>query len=390
MISPPSATLSRRSLLGAFAAGASPWAASSLIAQVRTPVRIERVELIKVVVPMKPGVKVSENYGPALDVRLAEFDKYPKFLIKLHASNGQIGLGETAREVPDAAAAANAQALTGRDLRSLDLGAPTLGLPEGRTADGFEIAVFDLMGKTLGLPVCALLGGCLQKKVAVSYWTGQRTDADMLNVVRRAVEGGFKSLKFKARLGDDIAAKMAAVARAGPSLNFIVDFNSSYPDLASFLPVAQRLQGYNLIIEDPVPKRLDWFRQLRQRTTIPYALTPSNARQMFEAIRTEAVDAFNLGGNMREFARAGYLAHLAGIPCWHGSGVELGIRDMSFVHAAAATESCTIPSDTLCYLREHDLLAERFTVKDGFIAVPSAPGLGVGLDEDAVRRYRVA
>lgn len=363
---------------------------SPLIAQVRRSVRVERVELIKVIVPMKKGVAVSENYGPALDIRLRDFDKYPKFLIKLHADNGHVGLGETGREVPDASVEANARFLTGKDILALDLSVPAMGLPSGQTADGFEIAIYDLMGKTLGVPACALLGGCFQKKVAVSYWAGQKTDADMLEVVRRAVEGGFKNLKFKARVGDDIATKMANVAKTGPTLSYIVDFNSSYPDIASFLPVAHRLQGFNLIIEDPVPKRLDWFRQLKERTTIPFALTPTSNRQMFEAIRTQAVDVFNLGGNMRDFARAGYVASLAGIPCWHGSGVELGIRDMSFVHAAAATESCTIPSDTLCYLRQHDLLDKPFTVKNGFVEVPQAPGLGVGLDEDAVRKYRVS
>jgi L-alanine-DL-glutamate epimerase-like enolase superfamily enzyme len=183
---------------------------------------------------------------------------------------------------------------------------------------------------------------------------------------------------------------MEAVAKANPNLNFIVDFNSSYPNPAAFLPVAERLQGYNLIIEDPVPKRLEWFRQLRQRVTIPFALTPSGDAQIYEAIRAEACDVFNLGGNMRSFVRSAHIAQMAGIPAWHGSGVELGIRDVSFVHAAAATRSCTIPSDTLCYLRESDLLATPFRVEKGYIAVPTTPGLGVTLDEAALKRYRVA
>jgi L-alanine-DL-glutamate epimerase-like enolase superfamily enzyme len=69
--------------------------------------------------------------------------------------------------------------------------------------------------------------------------------------------------------------------------------------------------------------------------------------------------------------------------------VELGIRDMSFVHAAAATRSCTIPSDTLCYLRQSDLLATPFRVEKGYITVPNTPGLGVSLDEAALKKYRV-
>jgi len=376
--------ITRRRLLGLL--GGAAWALETRAAQT---VRIERVEIFKVVVPMKPGVAVSENY-PNLDRRLAEFDKLPKFILKLHASNGAIALGETAREVPQASVETNAKWLTGRLLGEIDLAKSALGLPDGRTADGFEIALFDLLGKIAGMPCCALLGGRQQNRVAVSYWTGQRTDDDLAMVARRAVEGGFHTLKFKARFGDPIDKQMAIAAKAGPGLNFIVDFNSSYPDLASFLPIAHRLQGFNLIIEDPVPKRLDWFRQLRQRVNIPFALTPSGLAQVFEAARTESVDVFNLGGNMRDFVRAGQVAELAGIPAWHGSGVELGIRDMSFIHAAAATKSCTIGSDTLCYLRQHDLLAKPFKVANGFIEVPTAPGLGVDLDEEAVKRFRVA
>jgi muconate cycloisomerase len=351
--------------------------------------KIERIEAVKVIVPMRPGVVLSENY-PNFDVSLRDFDKYPKFIIKMYAGNGLLGLGETAREVPEAGVKANIAWLTGKTLAQLQLASTSLGLPDGRTADGFEIAIYDLMGQALGVPVHALLGGAAQDRVAVSYWTGQRTIEDLVQVGRRAVELGFRNLKFKARLSDPIDKQLDAVAKANPDLGFIVDFNSSYPDPATFLPMAQRLQGYNLIIEDPVPKRLDWFRQLRQRLTIPFALTPSGDAQIYEAIRAEACDVFNLGGNMRSFVRSAQIAQVAGIPAWHGSGVELGIRDMSFVHAAAATRSCTIPSDTLCYLRQSDLLATPFRVDKGYITVPNSPGLGVSLDEAALKRYRVA
>jgi L-alanine-DL-glutamate epimerase-like enolase superfamily enzyme len=353
------------------------------------PLRIERVEAVKVVVPMRPGVVLSEDY-PNFDVRLRDFDKYPKFILKVYAGNGLVGLGETAREVPEAGVKANGEWLKGKTLGDVKLSSPSLGLPDARTADGFEIAIYDLMGQAVGMPVHALLGGAAQDRVAVSYWTGQRTVEDLVKVAERAVEFGFRNLKFKARFGDPVVKQMEAVTKATPSLNFIVDFNSSYPDPAAFLPVAQRLQGHNLIIEDPIPKRLDWFRQLRQRVAIPFALTPSGDAQMYEAVRSEACDVFNLGGNMRTFVRSAHIAHVAGIPAWHGSGVELGIRDMSFVHAAAATRSCTIPSDTLCYLRQSDLLATPFRAKDGYIAVPNSPGLGVSLDESALKRYRVA
>lgn len=376
--------LTRRELLG----GGLAAAAARMRAAAAPSIVIERIEIFKVIVPMRPGVVSSDNYGPLLDRRLTDFDQVPKHILKLHAANGLTGLGETGRGELDAGVAQNAAFLKGSDIRTLDFSQPSLGLPHASTADAFEMAASDLMGKTLGVPVHVLLGGRFQDKVAVTYWTGQRTATDLVAIVRRAVDLGFHHLKFKARRGDPIDKLVRAADQAAPQLGLTVDFNASYPDVASFLPVGKRLEGFNLIIEDPIPTRIDWLRRLRERLDIPLALTPRDVPHMMEAIRAQAVDIFNLGGNMRQFVRSAFLAEAAGIPVWHGSGVELGIRDISFIHAAAATRACTIASDTLCFLRQSDLLATPFRVVDGYIETPRAPGLGVELDEAAVRRFR--
>ena len=85
-----------------------------------------------------------------------------------------------------------------------------------------------------------------------------------------------------------------------------------------------------------------------------------------------------------------YIAEQAGVPVWHGSGVDLGIMDMSYVQACAASRAATLPSDIVGnFVREDDLLVEPIHIEDGFAAVPEAPGLGVELDEAAVRKYTV-
>lgn len=358
-----------------------------------TPVKsitVERVEAFKVVVPMKRGAVLSENYERVPEIRASwDFDTIPKYIIRLHTANGLVGLGETARGEADSALATNSQFLTGRNIMTLDFSDPSLSLPQAATSEGFEIAIYDLMGKTLGVPIHILLGGRFQDKVSVTYWTGQRNETDLVNIARKATELGFKHLKFKAQKYDPVVELVRAVDKAAPDLELGVDFNSSYPDLASFLPVAKRLEGFRLSYEDPLPRRIDWFRELRQRVAIPLALTPESVTDVMQAIREEACDIFNLGFTMRDFVRVAFLAEAAGLPVWHGSGVELGIRDISFIHAAAATRSCTFPSDTICFLRQSDLLAKPFTIVNGFIEVPRGPGLGVELDEDAVRHYQV-
>ena len=83
------------------------------------------------------------------------------------------------------------------------------------------------------------------------------------------------------------------------------------------------------------------------------------------------------------------LTRTCGLPTWRGTGVDLGIRDMSSVHAAAAA-GCELPCDIIgSLLREDDLIVDPIPFEDGLLVVPDAPGLGVELDRDALAHYGV-
>lgn len=382
-------------------------------------IKIESLETFKVVVPLKPGTVYSED-AAFLEPFWRDFQKgnpeMPKIIIKLHADNGLVGIGETFRGAPEASVLRNGQFLIGRNILDLDFFDPSLGLPDPATVPGLEVALYDLIGKSWGVPVHMLLGGRFQDKVAVTYWTAQRNEADLVAVAKKASELGFKHLKFKARAPAAVDDLVRAAAQAAPGLQFGVDYNRTFSDVGSFLTVAKRLEGLPVSVEDPLPSRLEWWSEIRQRIGINFALTPGwsiprgqveetfyskdrihgNADgegiEMLEAIKVGACDSFNLSNpHFRPFVRHAYLAEVAGIPAWHGSGAELGISDTAFIHACAATRSVTIPSDTICFLRESDLLARPFmsTIKEGYAEVPRGPGLGIELDEDSLRRYQV-
>jgi L-alanine-DL-glutamate epimerase-like enolase superfamily enzyme len=368
------------------------------------PIIIERVETTKVVVRMRPGSVNSENFGPHTDERLLTFDSLPKFIIRAYTDSGLVGLGETSHYLSsepwfDQALSENIRFLTGRNLLDLNPGVPGLGLPQAAAADGFEMVYYDLLGKTLGVPAHVLLGGRFQDRIAVTYWTGQRTVAELPTIAQRAVDLGFKHLKFKARKGDPVVEQVEAVRKVTPQLGLTVDFNSSYANAAEFLPVAMDLDDFNIMIEDPVPRSVDALLGLREKMSNPLVLTPfqgegQGGRQgvlMLDAIKREVCDFFNLGGGtMLEFAKDAYIAEVAGMAVWHGSGIELGVKDVSFIHAAAATRSCTIPSDILSYMRQSDLLAQPLKIVDGYVDVPLTPGLGIELDEDKLQHYKIA
>jgi muconate cycloisomerase len=232
-------------------------------------------------------------------------------------------------------------------------------------------------------------------------WTGRRTPAE---AGRKAAEGqarGFDTIKFKCNQHDDVAAWASEVRQqCGPEMRMTFDPNQRWRDfeLAAKQIRALKDGGFNILaIEDPVERmRLEDFHRLREfglnivlHIALSYSMFGQRADDALRALHADAVDGFNFNGSMASFVRLADLAHLASKPCWHGSGVDLGILEAGYLHSAAASPACTWPSDIFGRLvREHDLLRESIRFDGKYAVVPTGLGLGVELDETAMERYR--
>jgi muconate cycloisomerase len=109
---------------------------------------------------------------------------------------------------------------------------------------------------------------------------------------------------------------------------------------------------------------------------------------VINAIKREAADVLNLGGTMAQFVAMSRLAAAGGLPIWHGSGVDLGLLDASYIHAAACAETCTLGSDIVGQMiRQENLLRTPLRFADGKVELPQSPGLGVEVDEEQLQRY---
>jgi muconate cycloisomerase len=327
------------------------------------------------------------------DAEVAEssrFDLVPKIILKIHTDAGLVGLGETGRGEDQAGVGRNAEFLKGKNV--FDCNLTRLDLPRRAGYTGFEMALYDLVGKALGWPVYKLLGGLAQRKVLVGYWCGRRTPEGMRRVAERAVAGGFTSIKMKAAQGDPVVQAVEVIQKVSPALKVVVDPNARYRSFQDFLPVGLALDriGNMLVFEDPFNKN-DYagYRELRRQVKTHVALHLGDPRAMIRAIREQACSVFNTGGNpgMGSFVSNCYLAEAAGIPVWHGSGNDLGIVDAAYLHSCAAAPNCTLPSDILSFLREVDLIVHPIEIRDSYAIVSDRPGLGVELDQDAVRRF---
>ncbi len=395
--------------------------------------RITCVEKWQVVVPCREGVL--ERSGRWWDPGLATFDAVPKWIIRLHTDAGVAGVGESSRGESEAAIEAGIQAILGKDPRGFPL--HSLPLPPEAAYDTFEMAILDLLGRTWEVPVHQLLGGARQKQVLVDYWASRRSPEDTAGQARAGLERGFHGIKIKAALAnpnarrqpprgsadaavssdrgaspagaaspgdharwaaisedDPIVERVAAITDAcGPDFTITVDPNCRFYEPAQALRMARALERFNvLVLEDPVPWRdnLEAYVHLRQVSPLPIAIHASTPAAVLAAVRLNAVDYFNLNGSMASFVRMAWLAEQAGIRVWHGSGVDLGIRDMAYVHASFAAANCTLPGDMVGnFLRSDDLIVDPIPIVGGYVPLPTQPGLGVELDETAVALHRV-
>jgi len=357
--------------------------------------KVVDVKIHKLIVPMKPDTVHSAGVSDKLCApdpvtgRSLNFWEFPKWIIELIADNGVIGLGEPRRGDLGGPLREQADRLIGQTV--------PFSLLHGDdyesyiVYEAFEMAGLDLLGKHLGVPVWQLLGGKRIDRVSIDYWMGRCTPDETGERAKQAKALGFHGVKMKCALGDPIAERVRAVREVAPEFSVVLDPNERFNDLGGALQVAQSLDAFDRVMfESPVPQqRLDWYVALRKKFRQKIALHLTSLSQLLPAIRAEAADAYNLLGPLREFTAWATVAQTAGFPTWRGTGMDLGIRDMSSVHAAAAA-GCQLPSDIIGHLfREDDLIVNPIEFQDGCLVPPDRPGLGIDLDRDALERYRV-
>ena len=371
--------------------------------------RIASVDIWTVVVPTISGRVHSAVYGPA------GWDMVPKHIIRVHTDDGYEGIGETGRGVPLEAVQRMADDIVGRDPRRMMLqqlpSTDSLDVVEGphsmdrwwETAaagprfpgyEALEMAIVDILGKLYGQPAHWFLGGAVRDRVPADYWIGHQTPEDAAANTRLAVERGFRGMKMKCTGDEPLVARCEAIWEvAGPEFELTIDPNTRFWRLTEALDMGRALaaRGKVKVFEDPMAKwNLDWYRMFREHGVVPVALHLGDPHDVISAIKAEAVDYLNLGGGMVQFSRNAAMAHAAGIPCWHGSGNDLGIMEFSYLHAAAAARNCVLGSDFVgSWTRQDDLVVEGIQFEDGYAIVPDKPGLGCELDMEALEKYCV-
>jgi len=334
--------------------------------------KITHVEQFVTAVPHIPAIQKT---------RPMDYRDRPIAFIKVYTDEGTYGLGEGGR---------------GQRFDSVMegwIGQDPMQLTWSTLGGAFGMAVYDIVGKALGLPAHKLMGTKHWDRVPVGWWSSPMEPAAFAEQAEIGAKMGFKTHKLKARPWNIVETVELMTKAAGPDYGIIVDPNMTFGTLHETVRIARALEGYNIeAYEDPFPYLPGWhtYRDLRAKIAVPVAPHLYDSKLIMGAIRAEAADAFNTGGTVEGTIINAGIAEAAGMPVWlQVVGLGLGVSGAYATHLHAVVRNATIPSDSLHYTRENDLTFGVFAPKDGFVAVPDEPGLGVELDMDAVEKYRV-
>ena len=368
-------------------------------------------------------------------------------IIELESEDGIIGINETyGGEAPAAALMKMKETLIGQNAfritglinpemkaktRDLDRSQTYLVPGENpldemsRTYAAIEVACLDLIGRSIGMPICDIIGGRVRDKVDFSAYpfykhAGGGGDGDdtrpdeygealspeqlVQQVIQMVSKYGFGSIKFKAGVLDpelEIETIRQLYKELGPGVPLRIDPNSAWT-VETSVKVGVALQkelsggGY---LEDPTAG-IDGMAAVRKQLLALGVTTPlaSNvAVTSFADIpKSVAVDAVQIilcdhhyWGGMRQVQHLAKLAETFNIGLSMHSNSHLGISLMAMAHVAAATPHLNYACDThYPWQSENDEVVEGGKVKitGGCVTIPEKPGLGINLDYDQLER----
>jgi O-succinylbenzoate synthase len=250
-------------------------------------------------------------------------------------------------------------------------------------------AVMDAMLRADGVPLAATLGG-VRDRVACGVSIGIASSTErLLEQVAGYLEQGYRRIKLKIEPGTDVE-RVRAVRDAHAAILLSVDANAAYSleDVATF----EALDDLGLLMVEQPLHHEDLVRhaELQRRISTDLCLDESirSAAHASAALELGACRIVNIKqgrvGGILEARRVHDVAASSGAPVWCGGMLETGIGRATNL-ALAAMPNFTLPGDTSASRRyfAEDLTEPFELARDGTMAVPSGPGIGV--DPDPVR-----
>lgn len=370
--------------------------------------KINRIETIAINVPLKKGLTAKTAHG--------EHAVSPYVLVKVHTDQGIMGLGEAtisglwSGETQGSTIAAIrdyiAPVLIGKDPRDITLARRAMDFIiklNPFTKAAVEMALWDISGKAVGLPVYQLLGGKVRDKVRIKLVVWARDVAGSKIMAQQHLKLGVDCVKVKVGLDPetDIARVRAVREVCGPNIPVTIDANCGWTIQQARYCLRELADVKLLLAEQPIPAGDPVaLAELRRDTIAPIMADESvfTLQDAWQLSYHRAADIFSVypgkHGGIAATAEIVAIAKAAGIRCTIGSNLELGVGTAAMLHVAAAfpeIDCDTFPADTIGpFYHEGEIITQPLDLGPPHAIVPNGPGLGVELDEKAVARFRIS
>ena len=367
------------------------------------PLTIARVDAIPIALPLvKPVVMAGER-----------IERSQSLVVRVEASNGLVGWGEasaapvmTGDLLPGMCAAVDAH------LAPLVIGQDALG--RARLAErcaaallhntgakcALDMAINDLVGRHLGVPLVDLFGGVLRTTLEPMYLLGNPKVEDDIREAREKLAQGFRFFKLKIGIKkpeEEAEAALKVRRELGPDVALCADANMgmSFADASAFASGAR--DAGLLFMEQPLhAEDFDGMARLARLSSIPLngdesigSVASILALHRMGAIQGANIKAIKMGG----IAATVHAMHVCGAL---GLNINLAgkVAESSIAAAALLHLACLAPNlnwglnITQHYLAE-DLTDAPILIEAGTVRCPSGPGLGIEVSEKRVARFRV-
>ncbi|MEO8494088.1 MAG: enolase C-terminal domain-like protein [Planctomycetota bacterium] len=256
---------------------------------------------------------------------------------------------------------------------------------------GLQMALFDAVAKTAGVPVHALLGPKVHETTPVAWWNIDTSVEDMAAECAEAYRQGYRAYKSKGRPWFDVWAQVEAVAKAVPeTFRLALDFNDTLLDAERGIPILKELEQYPQVAiwETPIFQTdIQGNQAIRRECRAPVAMHYGKPDPIV-ALREDICDGFVVGHGAKELMETGAVAAMADKPFWLQL-VGSGITAAWSLQFGGVLSHATWPAVNCHQLYDVSLLAEPIKIEEGFTTVPDRPGLGFELNREMIERYRV-
>lgn len=272
-----------------------------------------------------------------------------------------------------------------------------------------DTALWDIKGKALGVPVYELLGGRVRDKVITYNHNGGETIEELVECFQKSVEEGWKILRWGfAHQKGNILEPRSAVRRVlqefeairvalGDEIDIALDVHTriNLPDAIWLCQEAEQYRPF--FIEDPLRvENAQSYRSLRNRTTVPLAVGEqySSKWEFRQVIEEELMDYARIdlcvcGGLTEAKKIAGWCeTHYIDIAVHNPIGP---VATSAFLHLCLSTSNFAVqelprrPNESM-----PEVVLNQPIWEDGYLLPPTAPGLGIEFDREAIRKYPFA